>query len=138
MYCVSVMYPNETGSAFKLQHYLDVHMPMGVGLLHKHFGIKPARIEVFHDTYGPDRTNASAAYHCFGNVYFEKKEDVDRFIELFEMKEPTALLKADWPKYTPKDPIAVVAKVTVLDPDDVVSRGPKVIETAEAELRAAE
>ncbi len=136
MYVVNVMYPNPPGSnsTFNMQHYVDVHMAMGLGLLHRHYGVKPSRVEVIGDTYGPDRTNRSALFHCFGMIYFDRKEDADRFIDLFNMKEPVRLLSADWPKYTPTDPVAVLGRSFTLDPDEVIARGPGVIAAAEREL----
>lgn len=137
MYVVNVMYPNPPGSnsTFDMKHYLDVHMAMGLGLLHKHFGVKPTRLEIVGDTYGSDRTNKSALYHCFCLVYFDRKEDADRFIDLFNMELPVKLLSADWPKYTPTDPVAVLGRSFEMDVEETVARGPAVIAKAEAELK---
>ena len=127
MYVVNVMYPNEPGSEFNMQHYLDVHMPMGIGLLHKLFGVKPRRVEVQGDTYGPDRTSASAKYHCVCTLYFDTKEDADQFIGVFENEEAAVMLAADWPKYTVGEPVAFLGRSFELDADDLIARSEKVL-----------
>lgn len=134
MYCINVMYPNLPGSTFDWKHYAAVHMPMGIGLLHEHFGILPDRILVCRDTYGPDRTIKSAAYHCIAQVFFEKKRDADRFIDLFNMELPLKLLKTDWPKYTAADPVAVLGLVEEWDPKAELAKSRQVLETARREL----
>ena len=132
MYFVNVMYPNEAGSEFDMQHYLDVHMPMGVGLLHKLFGVKPSRIEIQADTYGPDRTHASAKYHCVCVLYFDKKEEADQFIGVFEDEQASAMLAADWPKYTVGVPVAFLGRSFDLDADDLIARSEQVLNDAAA------
>ncbi|MEM7542781.1 MAG: hypothetical protein AAF384_14540 [Pseudomonadota bacterium] len=138
MYVVHVMYPNPADATqeFDMRHYLEVHMPMGIGYLHREFGVRPCRVEVCGGTYGADRTNASADYNCFGSVYFETKQEADTFIELFEMERPRGVLAADWPKYTPADPIAVLGEIKVLDIDETLEKGKAVIEIAEREYDA--
>ena len=136
MYVVHVMYPNPgaPGQQFDIEHYFKIHMPMGVGLMNREYGVTPLRVEVTHDTYGADRTHNSAGYNCFGSVYFETKEEVDHFIDLFDLEQPRSLLEADWPKYTPANPVALIGKVTSLDPAETLTQSKAVIESAEAEL----
>ena len=136
MYVVHVMYPNPADSdqEFDTEHYFKVHMPMGVGLMCQEYGVKPVRIEVTSNTYGADRTHGSADYNCFGSVYFETKEEADRFIDLFELERPRALLEADWLKYTPANPIAVLGEVTVMDPVEAIEQSIQVIADAEKAL----
>lgn len=135
MYCVNVMYPNPPGSTFDNAHYLRVHLPMGVGLLHKHLGIKPIRIDIELDGWGVDGTPASAPFHCLCKIYFNTKEEANGFIKVFGIKEAADILKADWPKYTPADPVAVIAPVRSYDVEDVIRQSVKVIEDATAELK---
>lgn len=139
MYVVHVMYPNPENSTqeFDFEHYFKAHMPMGVGLMEREYGVKPIRIEVTSNTYGADRTHDSADYNCFGSVYFATKEEVDRFIDLFELERPRSILEADWPKYTPANPIALIGEVTIMDPDDTIEQSKAVIAAAEKELDGA-
>ena len=136
MYVVHVMYPNprDATQTFDMQHYLDVHMPMGIGLLYREYGIKPCRLEVLGKTYGGDRTHGSADFNCIGSVYFETKAEVDRFIDLFERERPSAMLRADWPKYTPADPVALLGEIEVLDTEETLAKAEAVIAAAEREL----
>ena len=138
MYVVHVMYPNPADATqnFDMQHYLDVHMPLGIGLLDREFGVRPCRLEVLGNTYGADRTNASSEYNCIGSVYFDTKAEADTFIELFEMERPRGVLAADWLKYTPADPIAVLGEIKILDIDETLQKAKTVIETAEREYDA--
>lgn len=137
MHCVSIMYPNPPGSAFNLQHYLAVHMPMGIGLLHQHFGIAPQRIEVLANGCGVDGAATAAPYHCVCNMHFDKREHVDRLIDLFGMEQPARLLKADWPKFTQADPVVLFSRCQDLDPADLIANAPRVIEAATRELGSA-
>ena len=132
MYVVNVMYPNEPGSEFNMQHYLDVHMPMGVGLLHKLFGVKPRRVEIQADTYGADRTSATAKYHCVCVLYFDTKEEADQFTGVFENEEAAAMLAADWPNYTVGEPVVLLGRSFDLDPEDLLARAGKVLSEAAA------
>ena len=134
MYVVNVMYPNEPGSEFDMQHYLDVHMPMGVGLLHKLFGVNPRRVEIQAETYGPDRTNATAKYHCCCVLYFDAKEEADQFIGVFENEAAAAMLAADWPNYTVGEPVVVFGRAFDIDPDDLIARSENVLSKAATEI----
>ena len=127
VHCVHIAYPRIAGADFDLDHYLAVHVPLGVGLLWRHFGVKPDRVLLAHGTYGPDRTGASAPYDVVATMIFARKEDADRFIDVFQTPEAAALIQADWERFTKAQPIAVLGELRELDPDDLLARSDDVL-----------
>lgn len=138
MYCVMIMYPRAEGGQFDLKHYLDVHMPMGVGLLFKHTGVKPVKVVIQTENHGMDGSAGSSAYNTLCSVYFNTEQEANQFITVFNIEEAARLLKADWPKYTNTNPIAEIGRAFELDVDELICKSDKVIATAKAELQAAE
>ena len=128
MYCVSILYPNTPGSVFNLKHYLDVHMPLGIGLLQRQMGMVPQRIEVQAPGLGLD--GAGAAYHCICNLYFEHQADVEKFAQLLQNEVAARLLQADWPNYTVAAPVAQFGICRTLDATALSAAGQPLIEAA--------
>ena len=115
MYSVRIVYPNKPGSTFDWQHYYDVHLPLGVGLLQEYCGISPQKIEVDqHIT--PDGKDGDAPYHCICTLYFNSWEEVDAMTGLFGIEEARRQLAEDWPKYTETDPELMVGEIVTADP----------------------
>src|SRR5262249_5499198 len=114
MYCVKILYPNKPGSSFNLKHLLEVHIPLGLGLLRKHCDVTPDRCEIDVNPYGlaPD---AQVPYHALCSVYFGKNTDADAFQKLFAIEEAAREVKADWPNYTDADPQIMISEVIELD-----------------------
>ncbi len=127
MHCVHIAYPRVEGASFDLTHYVDVHVPMGLGLLWKHFEIKPTRVLLQQETYGPDRTAASAPFDLVATMVFENKADADRFIDVFENPEAAGMLQADWPRFTQSQPLAVLGELTELDVDRLLAAAEPVL-----------
>ena len=122
MICVSTMYPNPPGSVFNLQHYLEVHLPLAINLLHQHFAIAPDRIDVLANGKGFDGTPASAPYHCVTNLYFKTSQDVDKLLALLGSEDAERLLVADWPNYTQADPVPQISVCHSLDPAELIAK----------------
>jgi len=109
MYCVRIMYPNLPGSKFNYDHYFAVHLPLGLGLLKKHTGVTPVRVEA--DTKPYSAPGEPHPYHMINSLYFKTKDDADAFVRLFGIEEAAQLLREDWPKYTEADPKVQLAEV---------------------------
>lgn len=130
MYFVNVMYPRTSSGRFDHDHYLRVHAPLGIGLLWKHFGVKPLTLDVHTNTFGVDRTEASAPYAVISTVTFATRADAECFIDLFERPQEAAVLSSDWPNFTDARPVVVLGSVLPMDVDDVIQRSHAVIEAA--------
>lgn len=114
MYMVAFMYPNTENGSFNFDHFVNVHLPMGLSLTQKHLSIKPKKIVVYSPTRGADGTPASAAYITISSVFFDSREEADIFAGLFEVEEAARRLSADFANYTPAAPDVLIAKVTEL------------------------
>lgn len=123
MICVSIMYPNPPGSVFNLRYYLDVHMPVAIGLM-KQGAVAPLRMEILSNGLGLDGTAASAPYHCVSNLYFKSREEADKLMAVLGSEEAVRLLVADWPNYTQADPVAQISLCQSLDLADLVANAP--------------
>lgn len=120
MICVSIMYPNTPGSAFNLRYYLDVHMPVAIGLMQQG-AVAPVRMEILANGHGLDGTAASAPYHCVSNLYFKTREEADKLLAVLGSEEAVRLLVADWPNYTQADPVAQISLCHDIDPAERIA-----------------
>jgi hypothetical protein len=114
------MYPNPPGSAFNTEYYLNVHLPVAIGLLQRS-DIAPERIEILTNGHGMDGTVAGAPYHCVSNLYFRTLEDADKLLVALGSEEAARLLQADWPNYTQAEPIAQISHCHSLDPAQLIA-----------------
>ena len=122
MHMVAFMYPNRPGETFNYDHFVKVHLPLGVGLTKKHLDLKPKKIVVYAPTRSSD-PNAQAPYIAISSVFFETQAEADKFARLFEVEEAARRLSADFPNYTPAPPEVLVAKVSELtDMDELIQR----------------
>lgn len=122
MHMVAFMYPNAPGATFNFEHFIQVHLPLGVGLTDKHLHIRPRKIVVYSPTAGGDGTSASAAYITISSVFFDTQAEAETFAGLFEVEEAARRLSEDFPNYTPAPPEVLVAEVVELhDMDALVS-----------------
>jgi hypothetical protein len=131
MYFVQVMYPRTTGR-FDLQHYLNVHVPMGKGAAFRYEGVKPVQSWLYVDTYGMDRTPGSAAYHVIATQHYETKHEAEAFIRLFENPDVGTMLRADWSNYTDASPVCVLGRVFDPGLDETLARAEDVLRRAGA------
>jgi hypothetical protein len=117
MQIVSVLYPRASGddglnrdhgSRFNLDHYIDVHLKLGFGLMRKHFGTAPERAIVLHTTSGMDGSAVLSRYLAVCFVVFKSREDAALFAKVFAIDEAAKALQADWANYCPAAPEIVV------------------------------
>lgn len=114
MYVVRILYPRTEGSRFNLQHYLDIHTPLGLGLLRSTTGVVPLKVEVDAD---PTQAGPSPIpFHCATSLYFKTEEDVAAFNSLSEHEDVAKQLSADFALYTTNPPVVSVARVVPVDP----------------------
>ena len=118
MHTLAFMYPNAEGHVFDIDHWKNVHLPLGLGLTDKYLGIRPRRIMLFAPVRGGDLKADSAPYGGIAAVMFDEREAVERFATLFEFEEAAQRLAADFPNYTAGPPdvlIADIQEVTDID-----------------------
>ncbi len=114
MYCVRILYPNKPGSNFNWKHYYDVHLPLGLGLLNKHVGIKPLKVEVDQNmSHGGKPVHGP--HHCICSLFFPDRRSAEAMVALFDIEEPRRLLTSDWPNYTEVDPEIEICEVVGAD-----------------------
>lgn len=128
MYSVNVMYPKSDQMDFNYDHYYAVHCPMGVGSLWRRYGVKPIRMFFHHHTYGQDRTSESAAFEMIATMIFNSKQEADRFIDLFEVKEARDMLVADFPYFTGEPAIGMVGEYDEADLDKFIAESDAVLD----------
>lgn len=120
MHVLSFMYPHEPGTVFNQDHFLRVHLPLGIGLTHKHLGLKPVKILVFTPTRGGDGSADSAAYGAVSSVFLESRADLDKFATLFNYQEAAERLSADFKNYTPHPPQVLLSETVELNDMDAL------------------
>ena len=114
MYVVAFMYPGEPGVSFDYEHFVNVHLPMGIGLTKKHLDIVPEKIVVFTPISGGDGDPDSAPYCAISSVYFSNESDAKTFCTLFEYEEAARRLSEDFANYTPAAPEVIMTEVREL------------------------
>jgi hypothetical protein len=130
MQIVSVLYPRASGDPrFNLDHYIDVHLKLGFGLMWKHFGAAPERAIVLHTTSGIDGSPVTSPYLAICFVVFRSREDADLFAKVFAIDEAAKALQADWANYCPAAPEIIVGAALELS-------GAEILEGAEHVLAA--
>ena len=115
MYCVRIVYPKKPGSSFNWDHYYADHLPLGLGLLAKHTGVKPVKIEIDQQITA-DGKDDNVPYHCICSAYFADQAGVDAMLGVFGVEEARQLLAEDWLKYTEADPELMVSEIVAVDP----------------------
>lgn len=120
MYMVAFMYPNQPGGSFDRQHFLDVHLPLGLSQTFKHLQLKPRKLVVYSPTVNAGNPTALLPYIAISSVFFDTRADAEKFSTLFSFEEAARLLSADFPNYTPGPPDVMLAEVTELNDIDAV------------------
>jgi hypothetical protein len=136
MYAVHTMYPRTEGVSFDKEWWLDVHSPLGLGLLLKRCGVRPIENFYTHNTVGMDRTEGSSDFFVLSTMKVKTKEEAEAFIDLFEMTKEAEMLSADWDNYTGAPPVCVLGEFTQTDLDAVYEKSDEAIERASAEWEA--
>ena len=112
MFAVAFAYPHAADRPFDMQHFLDVHLPMGVALCRRHLGIIPEKIIV----HGPlaDGAGAVPILSAMSQVWFRTRPEAETFLQLFAVPEAAEKLIADFPRYTCGPPQVLIGTVTEL------------------------
>ena len=118
MYMVAFMYPSDKtpqqSSEFNYEHFVNVHLPMGLGLTKKHLGIEPEKIVVYSPITDANGTFEQRPYCAISSVFFRSEADAKTFCTLFSYEEAARRLSEDFANYTPGAPDVVMAKVSEL------------------------
>lgn len=123
MYMVAFMYPNKAGGRFDFDHFVNVHLPLGLAQTLKHLKLKPMKLVVYSPTWNVGNPNALLPYIAISSVFFETKAEAEKFSGLFAVEEAARLLSADFPNYTPGPPDVMMAQVTELtDVDALIAK----------------
>jgi hypothetical protein len=115
MYMVAFMYPNKAGGTFDYEHFVNVHLPLGLSQTLKHLQLKPKKLVVYSPTWNVGNPSALLPYIAISSVFFETRTEAEKFSGLFAVEEAARLLSADFPNYTPGPPDVMMAEVTELD-----------------------
>jgi hypothetical protein len=120
MFMVAFMYPNRAGGTFNRDHFLNVHLPLGLSQTFKHLGLKPQKLVVYSPTWNVGNPGALLPYIAISSVFFATRAEAEKFAGLFGVEEAARLLSADFPNYTPGPPDVMMAEVTELTDIDAV------------------
>ena len=121
MHVLAFMYPNAPGKVFDIDHWRNVHLPLGLGLTNKYLGIRPKKVVLLSPTAGGDLHGDSAPYGGIAMVMFESREAAEKLATLFEFKEAADRLSADFANYAAGPPSIMVSEVhEVTDIDAVI------------------
>lgn len=122
MYMVAFLYPNKPGGTFNFEHFVKVHLPLGLSQTLKHLGLKPVKVVVYSPTWNVGNPGALLPYITLSSVFFETRAEAEEFSTLFSYEEAARKLSADFPNYTPGPPDVMMAEVTELTDIDAVIR----------------
>jgi hypothetical protein len=122
VYMVAFMYPNKPGGIFNLEHFLNVHLPLGLSQTLKHLNLRPRKLVVYSPTSNVGNPAALLPYIAISSVFFDTEAEAIRFSGLFGFEEAARLLSADFPNYTPGPPDVMMAEVTELTDVDGLIR----------------
>jgi hypothetical protein len=120
MYMVAFMYPNKPGATFNLEHFIKVHLPLGLHQTFKHLAIKPKKLVVYSPTWNVGQPGALLPYIAISSCFFETRAEAEKFSGLFGFEEAARLLSDDFPNYTPGPPDVMMAEVTELNDVDAL------------------
>lgn len=123
MYMVAFMYPNKVGGTFNREHFLNVHLPLGLSQTLKHLGLRPLKLVVYSPAWNVGNPAALLPYIAISSVFFDSRADAEKFSTLFSFEEAARLLSADFVNYTPGPPDVMMAEVTELtDIDGLIAK----------------
>ena len=114
MYMVAFCYPNAAGGTFDFDHFVNVHLPMGLSQTLKHLKLTPEKLVVYSPTWNVGDPKKPLPYIAISSVFFKTRADAEKFSTLFSYEEAARLLIEDFPNYTPGPPDVMMAQVTEL------------------------
>ena len=104
MYMVAFMYPADPAkkehSEFNYEHFVNVHLPMGLALTKKYLNIKPHKIVVYNPVTDGSGTFNDRPYCAISSVFFASQADAKTFCTLFSYEEAARCLSEDFANYT--------------------------------------
>jgi uncharacterized protein (TIGR02118 family) len=106
MVMISIMYPNNSGSTFDQEYYINTHMPMSIERLSMHAGFRGA--SVVRGMAGA-MPGSEPAYVAICQYLFDSLEN---FLEAFNPH--AAFLQGDMPNYTDSEPIFQISAVEIM------------------------
>ena len=119
MYMVAFMYPADRAvkdrSEFDHEHFVNVHLPMGLALTKKYLHIEPQKIVVYSPITDGDGSFADRPYCAISSVFFESEAEARTFCTLFSYEEAARRLSEDFANYTPAAPDVIMAEVSELN-----------------------
>ncbi|MEW6127829.1 MAG: EthD family reductase [Acidobacteriota bacterium] len=102
---ISVFYPNEPGSRFDMDYYIETHIPLAIDLLSTHPGFKGVSVD---KGLGCAPPGSEAAYVAICHFLFES---VEAFMAAFT-PHATAL-QGDMPYYTDVIPVIQINEILI-------------------------
>lgn len=102
---ISILYPNQKDSTFKMNYYLDHHMPMSIERLSAAKGFQGVSVE---RGVGGEAPGSAPAYIAMCHYLFDSVED---FLAAFGANAAT--LQSDMPNYTDIKPIIQFSTVEI-------------------------
>lgn len=122
-YMVAFLYPTGDSGWFDYDHFVNVHLPLGIGLTGKHLGLRPERIVVYNPCCDADGSREQAAFAAISSVFFKTEQEARTFCTLFTVEEAASRLSADFANYTAGAPEVLMAEVRELsDMDAMLAR----------------
>jgi hypothetical protein len=111
MYCVQLIYRAGRPGSFNLDHYLEVHSPLGIGLLKKHFDVCPVKVLVHMGEPVETPSDMPVAFDCVTSMYFDDKNALEAFVKLFQIESAARALIDDFANYTEMPPEIHISRV---------------------------
>jgi uncharacterized protein (TIGR02118 family) len=105
MFNISSIYPNEDGTHFDYDYYLNTHMPMSIEKLSASKGFKGVSVERGISIQTPE---IKSSFHAMCHYYFETLED---FMYAFEPHAEE--LQGDIKNYTNVEPVIQINDVVI-------------------------
>ena len=102
---ISILYPNQKGSRFDMNYYLNTHMPMSIERLGAAKGFRGVSVERGLSGIVPD---SEPTYIEMGHFLFDSVED---FLSAFTPH--ATILQGDMPNYTDVEPTIQVNEVAI-------------------------
>jgi uncharacterized protein (TIGR02118 family) len=102
---ISILYPNQKGSRFDMNYYLNTHMPMSIERLGAAKGFRGVSVERGLSGIVPD---SEPTYIAMGHFLFDSVED---FLSAFTPH--ATILQGDMPNYTDVEPTIQVNEVAI-------------------------
>lgn len=119
MHVVSIRYPRKAAEPFNLEHYLKVHVAMGLNLFRELNGFLPRRVFLQHSSCGLDGNPGSSDSYATSWLCFDTREQAEGFAKVFRDPQASQVLINDMPNYAPLAPTFLLGEL--IEIEDVVA-----------------